>query len=46
MKLNNLIASPGFAAWMEGEALDVGKFALYRRWQATVVDSLDRTPIR
>ena len=24
MKLNNLIASPGFAAWMEGEALDVG----------------------
>ena len=24
MKLNNLIASPGFSAWMEGEALDVG----------------------
>jgi hypothetical protein len=24
MKLNNLIASPGFASWMEGEALDVG----------------------
>ena len=24
MKLNNLIASPGFAAWMEGESLDVG----------------------
>jgi hypothetical protein len=24
MKLNNLIASPGFAAWMAGEALDVG----------------------
>ncbi len=24
MKLNNLLASPGFAAWMEGEALDVG----------------------
>ncbi|MFO0889178.1 MAG: hypothetical protein U0790_08565 [Isosphaeraceae bacterium] len=23
MKLNNLIASPGFAAWMEGESLDV-----------------------
>ena len=23
MKLNNLIASPGFAAWMEGELLDV-----------------------
>jgi hypothetical protein len=24
MKLNNLLASPGFATWMEGEALDVG----------------------
>ena len=24
MKLNNLLASPGFAAWMEGESLDVG----------------------
>ncbi|MDG3002277.1 ATP-binding protein [Paludisphaera mucosa] len=24
MRLNNLIASPGFAAWMEGDALDVG----------------------
>ena len=24
MKLNNLIASPGFASWMEGDALDVG----------------------
>ena len=24
MKLNILIASPGFAAWMDGEALDVG----------------------
>jgi len=25
MTLNNLIASPGFAIWTEGEALDVGK---------------------
>lgn len=25
MQLNNLLAAPGFAAWMEGEALDVGK---------------------
>ncbi len=24
MKLNNLLASPGFAAWMEGEPMDVG----------------------
>ena len=30
MKLNNLIASPGFAAWMEGESLDVGSL-LYTR---------------
>jgi len=25
MTLNNLLASPGFAAWMEGEPLDVGR---------------------
>ena len=25
MALNNLIASPGFGAWMEGEALDIGQ---------------------
>lgn len=24
MQINNLVASPGFAAWMEGEPLDVG----------------------
>jgi hypothetical protein len=24
MQLNNLLASPGFSAWLEGEALDVG----------------------
>lgn len=26
MQLNNLLASPSFAAWVEGEPLDVGKF--------------------
>lgn len=26
MALNNLVASPGFAAWMEGEPLDIGRF--------------------
>ena len=26
MNLNNLLASPGFAAWTRGEPLDVGKF--------------------
>jgi len=25
MALNNLLAAPGFAAWMEGEALDIGQ---------------------
>lgn len=25
MKLNNVLAAPGFAAWMEGQPLDVGK---------------------
>ncbi len=25
MRLNNLLAAPGFAAWMEGETLDIGK---------------------
>ncbi|MEP6932782.1 MAG: ATP-binding protein [Nitrospirota bacterium] len=25
MQLNNLLASPGFSAWLEGEAIDVGK---------------------
>ena len=31
MQLNNLLASPGFAAWMEGEPLDVGAPALHAR---------------
>jgi hypothetical protein len=25
MQMNNLLASPGFAAWMEGEPLDIGR---------------------
>ncbi len=25
MQLNNVLASPGFAAWMQGEALDIGQ---------------------
>ncbi|MBE0644049.1 MAG: ATP-binding protein [Bacteroidetes bacterium] len=25
MQLNNMLASPGFAAWMQGEALDIGR---------------------
>jgi hypothetical protein len=30
MKLNNLLASPGFTSWMEGESLDIGSL-LYTR---------------
>jgi hypothetical protein len=26
LKLNNLLAAPGFGAWLEGESLDVGRF--------------------
>jgi hypothetical protein len=26
MKLNNLLAAPGFGAWLEGEPMDVGRF--------------------
>ena len=26
MRLNNLLAAPGFESWLEGEALDVGRF--------------------
>jgi hypothetical protein len=26
LKLNNLLAAPGFGAWLEGEPLDVGRF--------------------
>jgi len=26
MRLNNLVASPGFQAWMEGDPLDIGQF--------------------
>jgi hypothetical protein len=30
MKLNNLVASPGFVAWMDGESLDVGSLLFTR----------------
>jgi hypothetical protein len=30
MTLNNLLAAPGFAAWMEGEPLDIGSFLFTR----------------
>ena len=42
MKLNNLIASPGFAAWMEGESLDVGGLLYTPDGQAAALHPLDR----
>ena len=46
MTLNNLLASPGFAAWIEGEPLDVGAAALHARGAAAALDPLDRAPVR
>ena len=34
MPLNNLLAAPGFEAWMEGEPLDIGQPAAHARGQA------------
>ena len=45
MRLNNLLASPGFAAWMEGESLDVQRLALYPRREAAGVDPVDRASV-
>ena len=45
LKLNNLIASPGFAAWMEGDGLDVGSL-LYTGAGKPRVDPVDRAPFR
>ena len=46
MKLNNLLASPGFAGWMEGEPLDVGGLLYTRDGKAAAVDRVDRAPLR
>ena len=46
MALNNLLASPGFAAWLEGEPLDIGRMLLHARGQAAHRDLLHRAPRR
>ena len=46
MAFNNLLASPGFAAWLRGEPLDVDRAALHRRGQAAGRHPLDRPPLR
>ena len=43
MGLNGLLASPGFAGWLEGEPLDVGRLLATRR-AAPAVDPVDRSP--
>ena len=46
MRLNNLLAAPGFAAWMQGEPLDVQRLLYTRRRQAAHRHHLDRAPER
>ena len=46
MTLNNLLASPGFAAWLEGEPLDIGQPAAHARGQAARGHLLHRAPQR
>ena len=46
MQLNNLLAAPGFAAWLQGEPLDVGRAALHAEGKPRVSDHLDRPPRR
>ena len=46
MTLNNLLASPGFAAWLEGEPLDIGRLLWTAGGQAARRDLLHRPPRR
>ena len=46
MGLNNLLAAPGFAAWMQGEPLDVGRMLCDAGGQAADRHLLDRAPER
>ena len=42
MRLNNLLAAPGFAAWMSGEPLDVQRLLYTPRRQTAYRDHFDR----
>ena len=46
MSLNNLLAAPGFGAWMEGEPLDIGASSCTRPGQAARRHLLDRASQR
>ena len=42
LKMNNLLASPGFAGWMQGRGARRAEPALHRRGQAADCDHVDR----
>ena len=46
MQLNQLLAAPGFGAWLEGEPLDVDRLLLRRERPAASQRDLDRAPRR
>ena len=46
MQLNNLLAAPGFAAWMEGEALDIGQMLHGPSGKPRMAIFFDRPPER
>ena len=46
MALNNLLAAPGFGAWMEGEPLDVQRLLYTPQGKPRARDLLDRAPER
>ena len=46
MALNNLLASPSFEAWREGEPLDIDAHAARAGRAAAALDRLHRAPLR
>jgi hypothetical protein len=45
-RVNNLLASPGFGVWLEGEALDVQRLLFTPEGKAAHLGHLDRAPQR
>ena len=46
MALNNLLASPGFEAWLEGEPLDIGKLLYTPEGKPRICDPVHRASQR
>ena len=44
--LNNLLASPGFAGWLQGEPLDIQRLLWTEQAQTAAFDSVDRPSFR